>query len=317
MIKNDQHTQQAQQTQQTQQTHQGDVICPKCTSLSLKKFKTKDYNRRTSQEQFTYYKCTGCQLLFLFPIPNGLESYYCNDYHHIPSSPQEIHQWAQVEDYKIKILKNFSSQGRLLDIGPSWGGFPYLAKQEGFEVEAIEMNERCAQFLNDTLKIRTFQSSDIAATLAQSKPYDIITLWHVIEHLPDPWIILKSLFSALSPNGILIIAAPNPDALQLRLFRHRWTHIDAPRHLELLPTELLIDYLEPLGYKLLLNTTVDDGSLGWNRFGWEYSLSNFSTVPLIKKGLGFLGRATCKLVRPLERKGLSGSTYTLVFRKEK
>jgi len=292
------------------------TACPKCQSLSALNFKTKDYNRKTTDQDFCYYKCSGCDLVFLSPIPENLPSHYPPGYHQFPSSLQEAAAWALAEKYKMDIVKKFAQQGRLLDIGPSWGGFAFLAKHEGFQVETIEMDAQCSHFLNNTLKIPTVQSSHIADSLTKMRPYDVVTLWHVIEHFIDPWEVLRAVQASCSKNGLLIIAAPNPQAWQLGLFKERWVHIDAPRHLELIPAQLIIDFLKPLGFHLLVCTTTDEGTLGWNQFGWEYSLSNLTTSSRLKRALSFMGRVACRLCRPFERKALSGSAYTLIFRKE-
>lgn len=292
-----------------------DVCCPQCKTTSILEFTTKDYNRKTSNQDFCYYKCPECTLLFLSPIPQNLEEYYPSDYHHFPSSEEEMLNWSAVEKYKLNIVKEFAQHGKMLDIGPSWGGFALLAKRDGFDVETIEMDARCCDFLNNTLKIPTIHSNDIAASLKKLSPYDIVTLWHVIEHFIDPWEVLKAVDSSVKPNGLLVIAAPNPESWQHGILKQRWVHIDAPRHLELIPANLIIEFLKPMGYQPILCTSTDPGCLMWNRFGWEFSLSNLSSSKRAKRLLSFLGRVICRLSRPLERRGLSGSGYTLVFRK--
>ncbi|MDO8412819.1 MAG: hypothetical protein Q7S51_03395, partial [Gallionellaceae bacterium] len=95
-----------------------------------------------------------------------------------------------------------------------------------------------------------------------------------------------------------------------------WPHVDAPRHLTLIPMRLLALKLETLGMKAELLTTTDRGSLGWNTFGWEYFFANWSSQPLLKKALRLTGRFISLLFSPIERMEGRGSAYTVVFRKD-
>lgn len=221
------------------------------------------------------------------------------------------------EKYKIHIINEFTKSGRLLDIGPSVGGFLYLAKQAGFEAEALEMDPACCEFIQNVLKIPAIQSSDIIKSLNHNKQYDIITLWQVVEHLETPWESLKAIVAALNPGGFLVISAPNPDAFQLKIFKSRWTHLDAPRHLQLYPVSLLKQFIESLGMELCSCQMNDIGGLGWNVFGWKFSLSPIHSTSWISKCLRLLGKILSAVFSPLERKKGLGCSYTLIFIKKR
>jgi SAM-dependent methyltransferase len=290
--------------------------CPQCKSETHLFFSTADYNRKTSKETFNYYRCPNCRLIYLFPIPNNLGEYYPKEYYSFPSSIEQLAQSAEPERYKIDIVKQFSSHGRLLEIGPASGNFTYLAKKAGFEVEAIEMDANCCSFLREVIGIKAMNSIDPSAALIGAEKYDVITLWHVIEHLPDPWVTLKSIADGMVSGGILVIAAPNPDAFQFRILGRFWPHVDAPRHLELIPLPLLANHVKSLGLTAVWATTTDKGTLGWNIFGWEVFFANISNQRLIKRRFSKLGKLISKIVRPIERMTDRGSAYTAVFKKE-
>jgi hypothetical protein len=133
--------------------------------------------------------------------------------------------------------------------------------------------------------------------------------------LRDPWSLITRAVQRLNPNGILVIAAPNPDAFQFGIFGARWTHVDAPRHVHLLPISLLRKKLTGLGLEELLATTTDPGSLGWNEFGWTFSLANMVKLPLAKRLLRIVGRVLNRLFSWYEGSEGRGSGYTVVFRK--
>lgn len=273
-----------------------------------------DFNRKLASSKFTYYQCEDCASLVLAAPPPDLDRFYPNDYYLLPSSLEELAVAAEHERYKMDIVRKFVRAGRLLEIGPGLGGFAYLAKGAGFSVETVEMDERCCQFLRGVVGVGATQTSDARAVLEQSPPLHVVALWHVLEHLADPMETLEAAAAALSPRGILVLGTPNPAALQLSLFSARWAHLDAPRHLQLIPAGYICKRGLDWGLQTVLETTTDAGGLGWNRFGWQMSLNNVASV------FGFrfpdlLARVICRLARPVERTGLRGTAYTLVLRK--
>lgn len=278
-------------------------------------FTARDYNRSVTREAFHYFRCPDCGLISLANVPENMGPYYSTGYHMLPGSEAALEHGAEHERYKIEIVQRFVKSGTLLEIGPSWGAFCLLAKRAGFSVEAIEMDRICCEFINTKLGIRAINSTDERAALDEANPADVIALWHVIEHLCDPWALIARAVEQLKPNGILIIAAPNPDAFQFGLFGARWTHVDAPRHVHLLPIRLLRRKLAGHGLEELLATTTDPGSLGWNEFGWIFSLANMAKPPLVKRLLRIVGRLLSRLFSRHEGVEGRGSGYTVVFRK--
>lgn len=289
--------------------------CKKCNSTAIAFLKARDVNRKTSDQEYQYYKCIDCNLIFLQNIPKKPSDVYTNEYHSIPQSMEQFVAAAQYERPKIEILKRFVQKGKLLEIGPSIGLFAYLAKQEGFEVEAIEMDPACCKFLREKIKIPAIETNDIAQQCQNKNCYDAIVLWQVIEHLEDPWKDLKAMVSALSNNGHLLISTPNPQSFQFKLFKSKWTHVDAPRHFYLIPISLLIQYLSSLGLKHVHTSTNDPSDLQWNEFGWKYSLSSLTLNRFKDKILRKTGLFLSKFFRPIESINGFGSSYTIVFKK--
>ncbi len=315
------------------------ALCPVCKSKSPYYFEAGDFNQEISAEVFRYYRCPSCKLVFLSPVPDNLGSFYRETYpaYQMPSL-QELDAMAAQERYKLDIVQKFSRKGRLLEIGPSYGAFAYLAKKAGFEVEAIEMDPRCCQYLSDTVGIKAINTNDVDASLRTLGPYDVIALWHVIEHLPNPLKTLETISGKLRQGGILVIASPNPDALQFRIFGRYWTHVDAPRHLRLIPMTTLAEQLKMFGLQIVLTTSTGKASrifhvIGW----WGTSFRNIikasrMTLQSASPDLhhGFLNRFFIQsslffsvgyrlllflLLKPFERiKGL-GVAYTVVARK--
>jgi 2-polyprenyl-3-methyl-5-hydroxy-6-metoxy-1,4-benzoquinol methylase len=297
--------------------------CPYCKTEAPLYFQSRDYNRHITQEIFDHYCCPQCGLIFIEPIPGCLSDYYPETYHSIPATTTCLERASKHELFKIEIVQRYIREGRLLEIGPSYGSFTYLAKKAGFEVDAIEMDAPCCKFLNEVIGVQAINSTDPAHALQSLRPYDVIALWHVIEHLPDPWSVLDAILKKIKPGGILVIASVNPEAFQFRILGRYWLHLDAPRHVMLIPTTLLTDKLEALGLKLEMLTTTDKGTIACNFGGWRYfflqtctqRFSNKVLLFILRPLMGLIGRGVGHLVVPIERIDGKGSAYTMVFRK--
>lgn len=299
------------------------VSCRLCRKPAWLRWHTRDWNRLLSDETFSYYRCSGCDVTFLSPVPADLGRYYTPDYYTMPASLAQLARAARGERYKLKLVQHYRRGGRLLEIGPSTGAFAYLATQAGFDVDTIEIDAACCRFLREVVGVRAIQSGRPSEAMRGLPSYDVVALWHVIEHIADPWETLSAAATLLNPGGIVVIGAPNPDAFQLRVFGPHWTHIDAPRHLQLLPMATLVRRAATVGLRPVLQTTRNTGDLHWNVFGWQKSIYNVFKARRFKGPAAAVGLATTALgwwlslaALPIDRAGTRGSTYTLVLRKE-
>jgi 2-polyprenyl-3-methyl-5-hydroxy-6-metoxy-1,4-benzoquinol methylase len=293
------------------------AICSACGALQAPYLVARDYNRRISDEIFIYTRCERCGLVSLVNVPSDLGRYYASEYYTLPGGIADIERGAEHDRYKIDLVRRYASRGRLLEIGPSWGAFCLLAKRAGFEVEAIERDPRCSEFLASKIGVRAISCADEVAALTQTSAPDVIALWHVIEHLRDPWALLVCAAEKLASGGIIVIATPNPLAFQFRVLGRFWTHVDAPRHVHLIPPALLRAKMHALGLDEVLCTTTDVGSLGWNTFGWSWSFANLATSKPMKRCLRLTGRLLAWLLAPIEGREGFGSAYTAIYRKAK
>jgi SAM-dependent methyltransferase len=291
--------------------------CPHCGGATRLRFEAGDRNRRLSDERFRYWECYRCGLLFLAPVPDDIGRFYPPDYYALPPSREALVAASRPHDaYKVDLLARLAPPGRrLVEVGPGIGGFAALAQDAGYDVSVIEMDERACAFLSGVVGVTTHHTADADGALRREAPFDAVTLWHVIEHLPDPFATLEAVAGALTPGGVAVIAAPNPDAMQLRLFGARWTHLDAPRHLFLIPIPTLLDAGRAAGLEPALVTTTDPGTLGWNLFGWRETLAHSVTARYPAHALRLLGTVPAAVAAPVERRARRGTTYTVAFRR--
>jgi 2-polyprenyl-3-methyl-5-hydroxy-6-metoxy-1,4-benzoquinol methylase len=290
--------------------------CPHCGSAVRPRLTARDRNRRLSAERFRYWECEACGLIFVSPVPEGIGRFYPADYYTLPISRDELVRVSRPhEEYKVDHIRSLAPTGRLIEVGPGIGGFAALAQDAGYAVEAIEMDARASEYLRSVVGVTVYETDDPAAALRREGPFDVVAMWHVIEHLPDPFDALRAIAEALCPGGVAVIAAPNPSALQFRLFGSRWTHLDAPRHLFLIPIATLLQAAEELGLEVVDVTTTDPGTLGWNLFGWRETLAHSVRGRYPAHALRLLGTVPAKLAAPLERRGQRGTTYTVALRR--
>ncbi len=290
--------------------------CPFCSSQSEYYLGAPDYNRKVSRVIFKISKCLNCELMFVSNPPEDLGSYYITDYHYIPANEAELEPLLETEKFKIDLVTQFQKQGSLLEIGPGTGMFCQLSRRAGFDVSAIEMDDKCVDFLRDTLNIRVTQSSDPAKTLRdQARAYDVICLWHSVEHLYAPWETLDEAVNCLSPNGILVIAAPNPNAWQAKMLGKRWPHHDLPRHLYAMSIPWMLAYAAKKQLSIELSTTCDEGSLFWNRFTWAMLLQKLVPGYFLRQRFWNLGMQLGRLLQFWEGREGKGATYTIILKR--
>jgi SAM-dependent methyltransferase len=298
------------------QTNAGS-LCPACGAPAAFLFRTTDTNRRLSEREFVYYRCAQCGFIFIDEPPVDLDRYYPQEYYSLPRSVEDFARDAAPEQYKVDIVRRFVSSGTVIEVGPGRGNFCYLAQQAGYDVIALERDRKCREFISTVLGVPVTRETDEVSAMEESRPADVVAMWHVLEHLPDPWRFLETAARRLNTGGILVIAVPNPHALQFKVFGKYWTHVDAPRHLCLIPPALLALKLRALGLEPVMTTTRDPGSIGWNTFGWVFSLANFFEHRLTKRAARAAGRAVSSALSWIEGREGWGAAYTAVFRKPK
>lgn len=299
------------------------IGCPSCSDNSDLMFLVNDINQRISDEIFKYYRCAKCKLIFLNPIPESLQSYYGAGYSAY-QIPEDIEK--SLTDYdlgKIEAVNRFALKGSLLEIGPGNGAFVYLANKAGFVVDAIEMDQSSSEFISEKIGIRRcINSSDVVGALGLlDGGYRAIVMWQVLEHLRDPWGTLSKLPNMLADDGLLFVAMPNPDAIQFRIFGRYWMHVDAPRHLSLIPSSLLRKKLEDIGLECVCVTTNDRMSRIFNTYGWlGLTLDNylsFGKNKLLKKTISKMKvrEYIYKLISPIQDLEGKGNGYLAIFRR--
>ena len=188
------------------------------------------------------------------PVPDDLDAYY-NSPEYISHSDrsetliEKLYQKAKRINLKrkLRIIERLQNGvGTLMDVGAGTGDFLKYAQMHGWEVYGVEPNDHARE--------RAHQKgvSVYRSLAAQKEPaYDIISFWHVFEHLKDPEESIEEVSIALKPGGWLVIAVPNHRSFDAKFYGEHWAGYDVPRHLWHFSKESIDCLFGSRGYELV------------------------------------------------------------------
>ena len=210
-------------------------------------------------------ECSDCGLVYLSSLKHIQDGHYEESGMHDDEVP-DIDNWLQETEFDDKrrydFVKEKITNKNVLDFGCGVGGFLRMAKQSASNVSGVEL-ERALQSSFQERKLNVF--SNLKEAQEESEKYDIITAFHVVEHLQDPKETLKDLSQLLTENGEMILEVPNSDDALLTLYESKdfqnftyWS-----QHLFLFNTKTMAELIEQTGLKL-----------NWIKHIQRYPLSN-------------------------------------------
>jgi len=204
---------------------------------SVKSIIVKDHS--VSGEKFELKYNSELDMLETFPQPSELELpryYQSEDYISHTDSKRNLFEKAYhiIRNLslkrKLKLINSFQLEGKnLLDIGCGTGDFLRVAKTNAWTVSGIEPDKKARVIANKKTGDAVFKNQDLHKLEKHS--FDVITLWHVLEHLPKLETHAAIFKSLLKPNGRLIIAVPNHKSYDATYYKEFWAAYDVPRHL--------------------------------------------------------------------------------------
>lgn len=192
-------------------------------------------------------------VLKTFPVPDNLGKYYKSENYisHTDSKnsiQDKIYQAVKnhMISNKVNWISNLSNGNSILDYGCGTGDFLMKMKELKWEVTGMEPNN-AARNLAQAKNSNVHQSLE---NLAQKK-FDVITLWHVLEHIRDFETQLDHLKKLLNPNGLLIIAVPNYNSYDAKYYKEFWAAWDVPRHIWHFSRKGILDIMKSKGFKCI------------------------------------------------------------------
>ncbi|ABG60736.1 class I SAM-dependent methyltransferase [Cytophaga hutchinsonii] len=187
-----------------------------------------------TNEKFELLECFCCGLIHTSPQPSETEigKYYQSDNYVSHSDTKEglinkIYHIARkiALNRKASIISDFHKKTSLLDIGCGTGYFAAHMQRRGYTVSVMEPDPGAAEQAKQKLNVDPYTTLE-----AVQGTYKTITMWHVFEHVLDINKTFEKIESLLDTDGVLVLAVPNPESPDAKLYKENWAAYDVPRH---------------------------------------------------------------------------------------
>lgn len=244
---------------------------------------------------FRLVTCNRCGVIRQNPRPtlDAIGCYYATDYEpYLRAITEETSAWRRLNRrygmYKRwRHISAYKRQGILLDVGCAAGNFLYeMHHRGGWVVQGIEPNVEMATYARDyygfDVHIGTLGNFE-----APPASFDVVTLWHVLEHMHHPRKNLKKIYRLLKPGGLLVFSIPNVNSIDARWFGRCWFGWELPRHLYHFPEGVMKDWLSRLGFQLRSIRCI----------GGSYEIFTLSLLQFLEAKSGQLAGSRLQLVK--------------------
>lgn len=196
---------------------------------------------------YDVYRCAVCGLAFTHPQPESIAEQYDSAYFDLYRRRRSFR--LKRADARLRQIELIVRPGRLLDIGCSLGYFVEAAAARGWDAVGVEISPFAAQEAREMgLDVRT-------GTLEQAEfadsSFDCVTMWDVLEHVPDPRRHMLEVRRVLAPNGLVVIGTPNLGHVRFRMQRERWRHLKPTEHLFYFNGRSLERLLDKTGFRVV------------------------------------------------------------------
>lgn len=256
--------------------------CVLCNSKNYTIFlkKTEDFEYGM-EEKFQLAKCSGCGLIFLVPLPTTkkLLSFYPPSYHCYNNPLSRFTKLLLIYSQKRqtrRIVELISTEGKILDVGCSSGEhFDVFKKVGNWQLLGVDFNQEVVE--KGRRKGREIYCSTLEEFSYTKESFDLIIMDHLLEHVANPVVCLKSAYRLLKKDGYLIGSLPNINSLD-RLFTCRyWGGYHFPRHVYHFTPETLTKLFEKCHFKM------ERVEYDLHTGHWALSIQNFlQSRPLTK-----------------------------------
>jgi len=203
--------------------------CKICGSNNL--FKELAKNPLDKNEHFTYICCRNCKIMYLEgidskTIPDNYDINY-NDYQEEVYKPEFLYRIIDFFYFPrdIFVIENSKAKDSILDIGCGKGSFLISLKNSFKEIYCTELNPHALKIAKSKLKNLKVLNLRLKDTF---KTFDVITMWHVLEHIENPKIFLNNLKKLMDSNTKLIIEVPNSESLNYSIFKSNYMYTALP-----------------------------------------------------------------------------------------
>ena len=187
---------------------------------------------------FQIVQCNSCGFKFTNsrPTEDKLGAYYKSEDYvshsntkkgFINSTYQSVRKYTLLK--KLQLISKYYKTGKILDIGCGTGEFLNTCKNAKWETLGIEPDPDARKMAGTNFSLDIRDESEIKNL--ESESFDVISMWHVLEHVPKLNERIEDLKRLIKPNGLIIIAVPNCNSLDAKIYKENWAAYDVPRHL--------------------------------------------------------------------------------------
>ncbi|MBL7196672.1 MAG: methyltransferase domain-containing protein [Candidatus Omnitrophica bacterium] len=180
-----------------------------------------------SPDPFNFIKCSRCGQV-------SVNLSFCKEYIHPPVSYKKSGRtdiWYFLHPNRTNIVRKFKKGGRILDIGCGLGEFLFDMKKLRWEVFGNDVVADACAYATKEFALKNIYNKDLILLDFPDKFFDVITLWHVFEHIGRPLESLRKINKILKDDGILIIESPNFGSPQRNFFKEKWFPLGIPNHI--------------------------------------------------------------------------------------
>jgi SAM-dependent methyltransferase len=261
------------------------LLCEHPANQVVPLFSARDY---ITGEDFKVAYCYACKLHITLPAPfeSEIGKYYPLGYYGSGKRFMGVVEWLldNLLNYRAYHIEQHQRPGKVLDIGCGRGLLLNKLRQRGWDPIGTELSEDAAAYARDQLGLPVY-TQPLEEITFPSNEFDLVILWHVLEHVPSPRDVIHEVARILKPGGTLLVAVPNFGSWEARWSRNRWFHLDVPRHLTHFTPKTLGHLLEDAGIPI---TDV-------NFFSTEYDF--FSFVQTVQNKIGLRHNLLYNLLR--------------------
>jgi SAM-dependent methyltransferase len=230
---------------------------------------------------YTIFKCCHCQGVFTDFNESEISNYYGVDYRKYNSVGDSFLNRFSYFSAK-KWLKTYPDVKKVLEIGSGNGKMLLNFMKLGLDCIGTELSEEKVRELKNQYKINV-----TSTPLKEFDPrlkYDLVLAFHVLEHIPSPIDLLKSIKKITNSNSKIIISIPNIESLQFKLFKGLWVHLDPPRHLIHFSKFTFLNLIRECGFS---TDIVSHSNFFYDVYGWVESFNNifFKEKNILNKAL--------------------------------
>lgn len=194
-----------------------DLTCVVCNNNNPNKFRLK-----YQKENFAVVSCSNCTFEFIPPYYRKRIEYTQYKNSDVTKAVRSGNNWVKIQRHKLrfKFIKPFVASGKLFDLGAGWGHFMLAAKELGYDIYGIEIAEQPYQYCVNDLKLPVDHIDFFL--MDESKQFDIITMWDVLEHIDQANDFLKKCSKLVKPGGYLVLQVPQIDSFFAKRHKDKW-----------------------------------------------------------------------------------------------